>query len=141
MTPRGEPLEQRTCNELASLSRLVLVCGHYEGFDERCFSLADRCISIGDYVLTGGELPAMVLADAVVRQIPGVLGNEESPAGDSYSDGLDGMLEYPQYTRPASYRGMDVPDVLLSGDHARIREWRKIATLETTKRLRPDLLR
>ena len=113
------------------------MCGHYEGIDERAYALADRVISLGDYVLTSGELASMVVIDAVVRKLPGVLGAAEGAADESFADGL---LEYPQYTRPASFRGMDVPAVLLSGDHGAVARWRREAALERTARLRPDLL-
>jgi len=114
-----------------------LVCGRYEGFDERALTRADLELSIGDYVLTGGELPAMVVIDAVSRLLPGVLGDDESSVDESFSEGL---LEYPQYTRPASFHGMDVPEVLRSGDHGRIAAWRREQSLRKTVRVRPDLL-
>jgi tRNA (guanine37-N1)-methyltransferase len=136
-TPAGVPFTARLAEELANHERLVFVCGRYEGFDERALSLADLELSIGDYVLTGGELPAMVVMDAVSRHVPGVLGDEESAADESFSEGL---LEYPQYTRPALYRDMAVPDVLRSGDHARIAAWRHEQAVAKTARLRPDLL-
>jgi tRNA (guanine37-N1)-methyltransferase len=137
MTPGGRPLDQELVLGLAEKERLVLVCGRYEGFDARVFSLADLELSIGDFVLTGGEIPAMVVIDAVARHVPGVLGDEESAADESFSEGL---LEYPQYTRPAGFRGMEVPAVLLSGDHAKIREWRRRQSIEKTTSARPDLL-
>lgn len=137
LTPGGRVFDQRCAKALSERERLILVCGRYEGFDERALSLADMEISIGDYVLTGGELPALVIADAVTRLLPGVLGDELSPEIESFSEGL---LEYPQYTRPASFRGMDVPDVLLSGDHARIATWRREQSIRKTARVRPDLL-
>ena len=117
---------------------MVLLCGHYEGFDERIKKWVDEEISIGDYVLTGGELPAMAVADAVVRLIPGVLGDDHSTVAESFGSGL---LEYPQYTRPADFKGMKVPKVLLSGDHQAIARWREKQALLLTKRKRPDLLR
>src|SRR5690606_38448577 len=123
--------------ELARLPHLVLLCGHYAGIDERIRYLADDEISIGDYILTGGELPAMVLVDATARSIPGVLGEEGSAAEESFADGL---LEYPHYTRPAKFRDMEVPAVLLSGDHERIRRWRRQQSLKRTLERRPDLL-
>jgi len=123
--------------ELADKERLVLVCGRYEGFDERAVMRADLELSIGDYVLTGGELPAMVVIDAVSRQLPGVLGDEESAVDESFADGL---LEYPQYTRPQEYRGVAAPAVLLSGDHGKIAQWRREQSLRKTARVRPDLL-
>jgi tRNA (guanine37-N1)-methyltransferase len=138
LTPQGERLCQKTVEELASHPRLVLICGHYEGVDERVrVHLVNREISIGDYVLTGGELSAMVLVDAVSRFVPGVLGNSESAAADTFSMGL---LEYPHYTRPAEYRGWQVPDVLLSGNHREITAWRRRESLRRTKKRRPDLL-
>jgi tRNA (guanine37-N1)-methyltransferase len=138
LTPQGEPLRQSVVEELALWSRLVLICGHYEGVDERIrIHLADREISIGDYVLTGGELAAMVLVDAVARLVPGVLGNSASPAADSFSAGL---LEYPQYTRPEVYRGWKVPEVLLSGHHKAILDWRKRESLRRTWERRRDLI-
>jgi tRNA (guanine37-N1)-methyltransferase len=136
-TPAGQTFTQALAEELASRERLVMVCGRYEGFDERALFLADLELSIGDYVLTGGELPAMIVADAISRHVPGVLGDEESAADESFSEGL---LEYPQYTRPAEYRGMAVPDVLRSGDHARIAAWRREQAIAKTARVRPDLL-
>ena len=136
MSPRGRLLEQQKVKELSSLSHLILLCGHYEGVDERVhLHLADEEISVGDYVLTGGELPAMVLVDAVVRLIPGVL-SEDSLEEESFSEGL---LEYPQYTRPREYLGMTVPEVLLSGNHEQIRRWRSEQALQQTVRNRPDL--
>ena len=136
-TPAGRTFTQPLAEELARCERLVMVCGRYEGFDERALSLADLELSIGDYVLTGGELPAMIVADAVSRHVPGVLGDEESAADESFSEGL---LEYPQYTRPAEYRGKAVPEVLRSGDHARIAAWRREQAIAKTARIRPDLL-
>lgn len=124
MTPRGERLRQPKVRELAADARgLIIVCGRYEGYDERITSIVDLQLSIGDYVLTGGELPAMVVTDAIVRLIPGVLGDEMSPEIESFSDGE--TLEFPQYTRPEEFRGMKVPDVLLSGNHAEIEKWRQ----------------
>ncbi|MGN0073252.1 MAG: tRNA (guanosine(37)-N1)-methyltransferase TrmD [Coriobacteriales bacterium] len=136
-TPTGEPFSQGAALELAEHERLLMVCGRYEGFDERVYSLADRCYSLGDYVLTGGELAAMVVADAVVRLIPGVLGDEGSAVEESFAEGL---LEFPQYTRPASYRGMDVPEVLLSGDHGKVAAWRREQAVVRTAQQRPDLI-
>jgi len=137
LTPSGRPLTQDLVETLAAEERLVLICGRYEGLDERVLSRAGLELSIGDYVLTGGELPAMVLIDAVSRHVPGVLGDEESAADESFSDGL---LEYPQYTRPHEYRSLQVPEVLLSGDHAKIAAWRREQSLRKTARVRPDLL-
>lgn len=123
---------------MAQHSRLIILCGHYEGFDERIREhLATKEISIGDYVLTGGELPAMILIDSISRLVPGVLGNETSAVTDSFSTGL---LEYPQYTRPADFRGLKVPEVLLSGHHAKIEKWRREQSLLRTWQRRPDLL-
>ena len=137
LAPVGRRFDDRLADALSHQDRLLFVCGHYEGIDERVYTLADECISLGDYVLSSGELASMVVIDAVVRKIPGVLGNEGSALDESFADGL---LEYPHYTRPASYRGMDVPEVLLSGNHAAIDEWRRRASLERTAKLRPDLL-
>lgn len=138
-SPQGERFRQRTARELASESHLIIICGHYEGVDERVrLSLVDREISIGDYVLTSGNLPAMVIVDAVVRLLPGVLGSPESKEEESFSDGL---LEYPQYTRPAEFRGMQVPETLLSGNHAQIAKWRAEQSRMGTMRRRPDLLK
>ena len=136
-TPAGRVLDQRLAEELAQEDRLILVCGRYEGFDERALSLADLELSVGDYVLTGGEVPAMIVIDVVARLIPGVLGHELSAVDESFTSGL---LEYPQYTRPPVYRGMEVPEVLLSGDHARIARWRREQSIRKTARLRPDLV-
>lgn len=136
-TPAGVPFTQHIAEQLSFEERLVMVCGRYEGFDERVLSLADIDLSIGDYVLTGGELPAMVVIDAVTRLLHGVLGHEDSSADESFSDGL---LEYPQYTRPSVYRGMEVPEVLRSGDHARIEAWRREQSIRKTARVRPELL-
>ena len=137
MTAAGTPLTEEKCKQLAQKDSLLLVCGHYEGIDERVYALADEVISLGDYVLTSGELASMVVIDAVVRKIPGVLGAEEGPVDESFTSGL---LEYPQYTRPATFRGAAVPYVLLSGNHAAIARWRRERSLERTARLRPDLL-
>lgn len=140
LSPRGKLLTPLLAQELAKEERLVLICGHYEGVDERVMSLVDEEISIGDYVLTGGELPAMVLIDCVSRFVPGVLGSCESAEGESFSEQLGGLLEYPQYTRPAQYEGLEVPEVLLSGNHARIERWRREQSLKKTLLMRPDLL-
>lgn len=138
MTPQGETFNQTIAAELAGKKQVIIICGRYEGFDERIREhLADREISIGDYILTGGELSALVLIDAVSRLVPGVLGNEESTVSESFSRGL---LEYPQYTRPAEYKGWKAPDVLLSGNHAEIELWRKNESLKRTYQRRPDLL-
>ncbi|MCR5582769.1 MAG: tRNA (guanosine(37)-N1)-methyltransferase TrmD [Eggerthellaceae bacterium] len=137
LTPTGEPFNQGLAQELSEKPRLLFICGHYEGIDERAYSLADRCVSLGDYVLTSGELASMVVIDAVARLLPGVLGDEGSAVDESFYDGL---LEYPQYTRPSTFRGMEVPPVLLSGNHAAIDRWRREQSIERTARLRPDLI-
>lgn len=138
LSPQGKVFDQNMARELAKEEHLILLCGHYEGIDQRLIDeIVDEEISIGDYVLTGGELPAMVLIDAISRNIKGVL-NEESVEEESFSDGY---LEYPQYTRPEEFLGRRVPEVLLSGHHANIQKWRREQALENTKRKRPDLLR
>ncbi|UDQ97118.1 tRNA (guanosine(37)-N1)-methyltransferase TrmD [Lentisphaerota bacterium WC36G] len=137
-TPQGEVFDQKKALELSKAKHLVFVCGHYEGVDERIReTLIDYELSIGDYVLTSGNLPAMVMSDAIIRLLPGVLGDDESSVDESFSDNL---LEYPQYTRPEEYRGMKVPEVLLSGNHKKIAEWRKEQSLARTKLVRPELL-
>ena len=137
-SPAGRPFRQQIARQLAAEEHLLLVCGSYEGFDERVRQgLADDEISIGDYVLTNGALPAMVIIDAVTRLLPGVLGDDESSQDESFSGCL---LEYPQYTRPAEFRGMNVPEVLLSGDHAAIEKWRREQATVQTRQRRPDLL-
>ena len=138
LTPQGERFSQSMARQLAKKKRLLLICGHYEGFDERIRSLAHKEISIGDYVLTGGEIPAMTVIDSVVRLIPGVLGQEFSLNDESFNENL---LEYPQYTRPRVYRQMKVPQVLLSGDHKRIEKWRREQSILRTKLRRQDLLK
>jgi len=139
LTPQGRKFDQPLAKELAAEERVILIAGHYEGFDERIrIGTGAEEVSIGDYVLSGGELAAMVIIDSVVRLLPGALGDEDSAANDSFSDGL---LEYPQYTRPEEFKGMKVPDVLLSGNHAQIDKWRKQQALEKTKKQRPDLLK
>ncbi len=141
MSPQGKTLTQARAFDLSKKESLTLVCGHYEGVDERFIENAvDEEISIGDYVLTGGELPAMVLVDAVVRLLPGVLGDAGSVDRDTFGPGNEGLLQGPVYTRPAEYRGHTIPPVLLSGDHARVTEWRRKAALERTRERRPDLL-
>jgi tRNA (guanine37-N1)-methyltransferase len=138
LCPQGERFSQKKAEELSKEKHLIFLCGHYEGYDERIREhLVTDEISIGDYVLTGGELGAMVVIDAVTRLLPGVLGKEESHLQDSFSTGL---LEHPQYTRPADFRGMKVPDVLMSGNHKNIEEWRKKESLKRTYERRPDLL-
>lgn len=137
-TPDGPVFTQGTANELSLKKNLIVLCGHYRGVDQRVRDrLITREISVGDYVLTGGELPALIMADAIVRLLPGVLGDSESALGDSFQTGL---LDTPWYTKPAEFRGMTVPDPLMSGDHARIAQWREEQALEKTRRLRPDLL-
>ncbi len=138
LTPAGQKYDQALAAKLATQKHLILVAGHYEGFDERILTLADYQISIGDYVLTGGELPAMVVVDSVARLIPGVLGGERSAQDESFSEGL---LEYPHYTRPEEWRGMPVPEVLKSGNHAEIKNWRTEQAKAKTRRQRPDLLK
>lgn len=138
LTPQGERFDQRMAVELAGRSHLLLICGHYEGFDERIrLGLRPREISVGDYVLSGGEPAAMVLIDALVRLLPGALGDPNSALDESFSGGL---LEYPQYTRPREFEGMSVPEILLSGDHAKMEAWRREQALKRTHERRPDLL-
>jgi len=139
LTPQGQTFDQVKARELAAEKRLIMIAGKYEGFDERIRTgLGAEQISIGDYVLNGGELAAMVVIDAVVRLLDGALGDDDSAKDDSFSDGL---LEYPHYTRPEVFRGMKVPDILLSGDHGKIAEWRRQQALERTQKQRPDLLK
>ena len=137
MTPQGRPFEQAQARDLAASVRLLLICGSYEGYDERIRTLAHEELSIGDYVLTNGALPAMVVIDAITRLLPGVLGDDASSTEESFSEGT---LEYPQYTRPAEYRGLKVPEVLLSGHHAEIEKWRSEQAEERTRKRRPELL-
>ena len=137
LSPQGERLTQGIVKELASPKRLILICGHYEGVDERVMTWVDREISIGDYVLTGGEIPAMVLVDALARMVPGVVKERESVEKDSF---FDGKLDCSHYSRPAEFKGMKVPQVLMSGNHKAIEEWRKKEALDRTARKRPDLL-
>jgi len=139
-SPDGERLSHDVAARLSALDHLVILCGRYEGVDERVREhLATDVISIGDYVLSGGELPALVIVDAVARLVPGVVGDAASVAGDTFAH--DGLLDYPQYTRPAEFRGMGVPPVLLSGHHAEIEKWRREQAIERTRRHRPDLLK
>jgi tRNA (guanine37-N1)-methyltransferase len=139
LSPKGKKLTQKIARGLVKNRHFILICGHYEGIDERVRQfLVEEEISIGDYVLTGGELPAMVLVDCIVRLIPGVLGDKKSLHFESFEDNL---LEYPQYTRPANFKGKKVPQVLLSGDHSKIKAWREKQALKVTKKKRPDLLR
>ncbi len=136
MTPDGMKYTQKKAKEFTEIEHLILICGHYEGFDERIMSLADYKISIGDFILTGGEIPAMAIADSIIRLLPGVI-NEESLQSESFEDG---MLDYPVYTKPSTYRGMDVPEVLLSGNHALIKKWRDDERLKKTIDIRPDMM-
>jgi tRNA (guanine37-N1)-methyltransferase len=137
MTPQGQPLNQPLLREFAiNYDQLVIICGHYEGVDERVLHLVTREVSLGDFVLTGGEIPAMVLINGVMRLLPGTVGKEESLKAESFEEGL---LDYPQYTRPAEFRGWKVPDVLLSGNHAAIARWRYEQQIKRTKERRPDL--
>jgi len=138
MTPSGHPFNQAMAQDLASGPGVILLAGHYEGFDERIMAYVDDQVSIGDYVLTGGELPAMVITDAIVRLIPGVLGGELSAHDESFSE--PGLLEYPHYTRPVEFRGQRVPEVLQNGHHAEITKWRRERAIDKTRDFRPDLL-
>lgn len=138
LTPSGIPYKQKIAYDLSKEKHLIIICGHYEGFDERIRTLADLEISIGDYVLTGGEIPAMVLVDSITRLLPGVI-KERSHLEDSFNDNY--LLDYPTYTKPRIYKGMEVPEVLLSGDHKKIDEYRKQESIRKTKELRPDLLK
>ena len=139
MSPQGKTLTQKRLKELSELENICILCGHYEGVDQRLLdTFIDEEISIGDYVLTGGELPAMVFADALARMVPGVLSNNECFTEESH---FNGLLEYPQYTKPSEWRGQIVPEVLLSGHHANIEKWRREKSLEVTKQKRPDLLK
>ena len=138
MSPKGNTFNQAKAKELADKKHLVFICGHYEGIDQRVIdTFVDEEISIGDYILTGGELASMVVTDAVCRLLPDVLGNENSPKNETFTDNL---LEFPQYTRPANFRGMKVPDVLISGNHQEVDKWRKEQSIELTKKRRPDLI-
>lgn len=137
LTPSGVPYKQKMAYDLSNKKHLIIICGHYEGFDERVRSLADLEISIGDYVLTGGEIPAMVLVDSITRLLPGVI-NERSHIEDSFNENY--LLDYPTYTKPRNFRGMEVPEVLISGDHKKIDEYRYQESVKKTKELRPDLL-
>ena len=135
--PQGKTFNQKMAQEWSQAENLTFICGHYEGFDQRVYDLADEIVSIGDYVLTGGELPTMSMIDATVRLIPGILGNDASPVEESFAHGL---LEYPQYTRPENFQGMKVPAVLTSGNHQKIAQWRHKEALRATYLRRPDLL-
>jgi tRNA (guanine37-N1)-methyltransferase len=138
MSPQGKPLNNKIIKKLIKLKRLAIICGHYEGIDERIMEFVDSEISIGDYVLTGGEIPAMVLVDSVARMIPGVIKEKSSVVNDSF---FNGYLDYPHYTRPDNFRGKKVPTILLSGDHKKIEQWRKEQSYIATKKKRPDLLK
>jgi len=138
LSPQGRRFDHEQAVRLSLFDRLILICGRYEGVDERVRAMADEEISIGDYVLTGGEIPALVVIDAVSRLVPGVVGAGDSVLSDTF---VDGMLQHPQYTRPADFRGSKVPDVLLSGRHGAIEAWRREASIDVTRRKRPDLLR
>ena len=141
LTPQGEKYSQKTAIELSNKKQIILLCGHYEGFDERIrIGLKPREISIGDFVLTGGEIPALCLIDSISRNIKGVLGKDDSSEFDSFSPTTGGLLEHPHYTRPREYRGMKVPDVLLNGNHKEIETWRQNERIERTKKRRIDLL-
>ena len=138
LTPQGRPFDQTKARELAGREAVALVCGRYEGFDERVRSHVDEELSLGDFVMTGGEVAAMAVIEACVRLLPGVLGNEESTEEESHAPDI-GLLEYPQYTRPASFRGAGIPEMLLSGHHAQIAKWRRLQAEERTQARRPDL--
>lgn len=138
LTPQGQVFAQKTAVSLSKESGIILICGHYEGYDERIRDYVDQEISIGDYVLTGGEIPAMVIVDSVVRLLPGVLGDDASSHDESHSEGL---LEYPQYTRPLEYEGKKVPEILMQGNHKEIDKWRKEQSIARTKARRPDLVK
>lgn len=138
LSPQGRKFDQKIASELADKEHLILICGRYKGVDERVRTIINDEISIGDYILSGGEIAALAIIDAVARLLPGVVGSEDSVASDSF---VSGILDAPYYTRPQDFRGMKVPDILTSGDHEKIKEWRRRAALRQTKRLRPDLLK
>ncbi|MCK4739536.1 MAG: tRNA (guanosine(37)-N1)-methyltransferase TrmD [Deltaproteobacteria bacterium] len=140
LTPQGAPLTQKKAQELSSKDRIIILCGRYEGFDERIREFVDEEISIGDFVLSGGEAAALVLIDSIGRLVPGVLGDKDSLDDESFSEARDGLLEYPQYTRPEEFRSMRVPKVLTSGNHKEINEWRRRESIKRTKKRRPDLI-
>jgi tRNA (guanine37-N1)-methyltransferase len=140
LTPQGARFEQSAARRLAEVSAITLICGRYEGFDERVRSFVDEELSLGDFVLTGGEVPAMCVIEATIRLLPGVLGNQDSTKEESFSPECSGLLEYPHYTRPVSFRGLEVPEVLRSGDHAKIEAFRREQSLERTKVRRPELV-
>lgn len=137
LTPQGQPYKQKMAEQLSHETNLILICGHYEGFDERIREYVDMELSVGDYILTGGEIPAMTIVDSVARLLPGVLGDDASSHDESFADGL---LEYPQYTRPEEYEGVKVPEILLSGHHKLINVWRRAQAIEKTKAVRGDLI-
>ncbi len=141
MTPQGAPLRQSRVKELAAMPALMLICGRYEGFDERVREFVDEEISLGDFVMTGGEVAAMAVIESCVRFLPGVLGNEDSTREESHSPETEGLLEYPQYTRPADFRGRAVPEVLASGHHGAIEKWRRSESMRRTAERRPDLIK
>jgi tRNA (guanine37-N1)-methyltransferase len=141
LTPQGKTFTQRVARDCAEQAALILICGRYEGFDERIRSFVDEELSLGDFVLTGGEVAAMCLVEATIRLLPGVLGNAESASEESFSAECEGLLEYPQYTRPASFRGLSVPEILRSGDHEKVRAWRREQSELRTGMRRPDLVR
>jgi tRNA (guanine37-N1)-methyltransferase len=140
LTPQGKRFTQGDARRIAGYERLCLVCGRYEGFDERVRSFVDEELSLGDFVVTGGEVPAMCMLEAVIRLLPGVLGNDDSAREESFSDECQGMLEYPQYTRPVSFRGLEVPEVLRNGDHAKIKRYREEQARQRSAERRPELL-
>lgn len=141
LSPQGRRLDQETLERLSALDHLVLVCGHYEGVDERLLKYVDEEISLGDFVLTGGEIPAMAVVDGVARLLPGVLKKEDAASQESFSRGVDGLLDYPHYTRPRVWRRAKVPNVLLNGDHLQTRAWRSRMSVRATRLKRPDLLK
>ncbi|MEP7052861.1 MAG: tRNA (guanosine(37)-N1)-methyltransferase TrmD [Pseudomonadota bacterium] len=141
LTPQGARFEQQKARELAAQESVILICGRYEGFDERVRLFVDEELSLGDFVLTGGEVAAMCVVEACIRLLPGVLGNADSTSEESFSAECGGLLEYPQYTRPVSFRDHEVPEVLRSGDHEKVRAWRTAASAERTRARRPDLLK
>jgi tRNA (guanine37-N1)-methyltransferase len=140
LTPQGRPFDQRGAEQLSGSGSVMLICGRYEGFDERVRDFVDQELSIGDFILTGGEVAAMAVVEACVRLLPGVLGNEQSCLEESFSGACRGLLEYPQYTRPPAFRGLPVPELLLSGDHGQVAQWRHQQSLERTRLRRPDLI-
>lgn len=140
-SPQGKPFQQSDAEELAKMSDITIICGHYEGFDERIHSLATHEVSLGDFVITGGELAALVIVDAVGRLVPGVLGQSLSLNQESFNEGNDGLLEGPQYTKPPVFKDMEVPEILRNGDHKKINRWRREQALKRTLERRPDLLK